>query len=1383
MSASWKTILVFISSTFRDMQAERDHLVRFVFPKLREELLLRRIHLVDVDLRWGVTSDQDATGVCREVVRECRPRFLGMLGGRYGWVPEGKERSITADEIDFGVLNPPSDEPMPQPIRAFFYFRRDEDTRAIPEDEARAGGYREFALPAEIEKVGHAEATLLADRRANKLAALKQAITDAGLPVFIYPAQWDAAQKQFAGLKEFGDKVRADLLKSLEDDPELAARFTGESATPPDEFAEEAEQMEAFIEERTERYVVGSREPLLREMLAFANADGTPNLFVLTGDPGSGKSALLAKFTRELAAQTSAIPRSALRVPHFVGASTGSTDLRRTLRRLCHELAPATGNTEPLPLDIKELITHFQKLLTEAASRQRVILVFDALNQFDATDGAHWLNWLPRELPPGVRIVASVIAPADRQPDHQTLSILRTRPGTRMEKLEPLTEADTLAIIEGYLRRYAKRLSPEQLAALLAKPAGGLPLYVLTALEELRTLGTYEEITARIRELPGEARALFGWILTERLAFDPGFRDREGRPCGAALVEKFAACLGVSRHGLSPAELTALLDPGDPLGNVTALLRLLRPYLMRRGELLDFYHGQFREAAEAAHLDIPEKQHAAHQSVATCLQAFADPHRDGQCRDATPHALSELPHHQTRAEAWPDLIATLENIFFLEAKVTHGMAFDLVEEFNNAVEALPQDHAEQRRLSLLNEALRRDIHFIVRHAHDYPQALFQCLWNSCWWYDCPEAAIHYVEPQGGWKVAPPWTNADFVMKLSPLLQRWRTEREAAHFGYPWIRLLRPSLCPLGSGQQLMFQGNMGEVNCICYSPNGYLIAAGISEASGAKSEIQMWETRNGATLATFTSETRVTALAFSPDGNIVASSGVDRNISLWSVNTGMRLALFRGLDKVVSNLRFSRDGMRLLSRGGERGAWRGRRLSHGSHSAGENKVWDIVRGSAFDFSEEMMSEFFMKEEPLIVAELETDGIEFGFRAGEIDYSGHLDPIQCASMSSDGQQIASGSGTGYEPNPVGEQENEVRLWDACNGACLAIFRGHEAFVTSVVFSPDGRSIASGSADGTIRIWDLNHRGAGPTLHGHLMNVHSLAFSPDGNTLVSGSHDCSIRLWSTLRGTQQKVLFGSDPILEVVLSSDGRLIAGCSEGEIIVVWEISTGQTITFGRSGCDVIGPHAFSPCGRYITYLHCDHTTLRIFDLVTGSEKCALFGHRDYVSCVAWFPDGRRLVTGAYDGTVRIWDTDCGVQRAVLPVEKDAISCRMSHYGRHRVSTVGVTTDGRRVVSKYCDGTVRTWDLESAAYLEVAMDARDAPAIAAGTEQFSLRGLTRGPETVIEFGATGLPLAWFPSVLNCIETHPSGRKWAGGRGTQFHILSLEGGKSQSPEFK
>ena len=87
----WKTVRVFISSTFRDMHAERDHLIKVVFPALREQLEKYRIHLDDIDLRWGVTKEQaendQVLDLCLQQIDECRPFFLGILGERYGWVP------------------------------------------------------------------------------------------------------------------------------------------------------------------------------------------------------------------------------------------------------------------------------------------------------------------------------------------------------------------------------------------------------------------------------------------------------------------------------------------------------------------------------------------------------------------------------------------------------------------------------------------------------------------------------------------------------------------------------------------------------------------------------------------------------------------------------------------------------------------------------------------------------------------------------------------------------------------------------------------------------------------------------------------------------------------------------------------------------------------------------------------------------------------------------------------------------------------------------------------------------------------------------------------------------------------------------------------------
>src|SRR4051812_13469181 len=92
MSTAWRTVRVFLSSTFRDMHAERDHLIKVTFPALREKLLAHRVELHDIDLRWGITEDEakneKVIGLCLDQVDECRPFFLAFLSHRYGWVPD-----------------------------------------------------------------------------------------------------------------------------------------------------------------------------------------------------------------------------------------------------------------------------------------------------------------------------------------------------------------------------------------------------------------------------------------------------------------------------------------------------------------------------------------------------------------------------------------------------------------------------------------------------------------------------------------------------------------------------------------------------------------------------------------------------------------------------------------------------------------------------------------------------------------------------------------------------------------------------------------------------------------------------------------------------------------------------------------------------------------------------------------------------------------------------------------------------------------------------------------------------------------------------------------------------------------------------------------------
>jgi hypothetical protein len=665
MSSEWKTLRIFISSTFRDMQAERDHLVRFVFPRLREDLLKRKVHMVDVDLRWGVTADQDAIELCMDEIDRCRPRFLCLLGGRYGWVPAGADRSITASEIHYAVL-----DKLDQPGFRNFYFRDPAVTNSIP--GPYAAEYREpEGSPA-----------------AAALDSLKTRIRAQALPLLEYPCRWDTDSARITGLEAFGEGVYRDLIASVE------AELGPVVAEGGDEFAEEAAAMEAFVESRIERYVLGSRAPVLEQLMAHAESGASKPVLVLTGEPGSGKSALLGQFYRDLQNRH---PDSIV-LAHFTGVSPASTNIRKALQRLCHALSAGAFLSVEIPDDHESLCKTFEKVLCEAGARKRVVLIIDAVNQLDAAFHAHAMNWLPRDIPESIRVILSTL------PGPALDALCAHHREAQTVWLRPLDRNDAAAIIDGFLARYRKTLDGEQRSALLAKEDAGTPLYLLTALEELRTLGGYGEITERIRQLPGRVQGLFSWVL-ERLEGDLGFRDKDGRPAGAALVRRYGSAIACGRGGMAQSELVDLVDPGDALGNVAALQRLLRPYLMQRGDLLNFYHQQLGEAVEKKYLSGPEDRRRMHHEIAVHFRAKADPDGDATWTVANERALSVLPYHLTEAEKWAEVRDVLTDLAFLEAKCTrvavsmiqqgsetrqvYGGVYELQEDYRRAIEKLP----------------------------------------------------------------------------------------------------------------------------------------------------------------------------------------------------------------------------------------------------------------------------------------------------------------------------------------------------------------------------------------------------------------------------------------------------------------------------------------------------------------------------------------------------------------------------------------------------------------------------------------------------------------------------------------------------------------------
>lgn len=277
----------------------------------------------------------------------------------------------------------------------------------------------------------------------------------------------------------------------------------------------------------------------------------------------------------------------------------------------------------------------------------------------------------------------------------------------------------------------------------------------------------------------------------------------------------------------------------------------------------------------------------------------------------------------------------------------------------------------------------------------------------------------------------------------------------------------------------------------------------------------------------------VYAIAISPDGKTIASSGEDLVIHLWDKNSGEISSTLEGYRNPVKYLTFSNDGRYLLGAGGP-----------------EIRIWDLSDGT--------------------------------WRI----YKKHVTHVYNLDFNQDATQFLSTS-----------LKNSFYLWDREEGNAIHTFEAHSKTALAVAFSPDNRWIASGSLDQTVIIWDAGDRKPVFTMSAHGGNVFSLDFSPDSKLLASCSMDENIKTWHVDSGRIHKLFTGHNyAVVSVRFSPDARYLISASYDGTAKLWEVGTGQCIYTFIAHEDALYAADFLPDGSGIVTCSNDGTVM-IFEM------------------------------------------------------------------------------------------------------------------------------------------------------------------------------------------
>ncbi|WP_197041370.1 protein kinase domain-containing protein [Chondromyces apiculatus] len=445
----------------------------------------------------------------------------------------------------------------------------------------------------------------------------------------------------------------------------------------------------------------------------------------------------------------------------------------------------------------------------------------------------------------------------------------------------------------------------------------------------------------------------------------------------------------------------------------------------------------------------------------------------------------------------------------------------------------------------------------------------------------------------------------WLRSLSPSFEDWGTVRRIAADAE-------------GRGLARALRGHEKYINIISYAPDGKALYSASDDHT-----VRAWDLTGDAHQVMTEHGDEAWRVSVSPDGKLIATASKDREIRVVDAKSGVLLRTLRGHEYPVVLVLFTLDGQALVSAADDMTVRRWdlrtgehRVLCRGTDGCAKIEVAPDRRYAVVSGSE---------NHPLVsLLDLETGALQ---RAPGVKvFADHLQLMgnPPTAVLSEGKLVVAGTGDG-----------RLQLWNPATGE-VRVYADHDAPVMRVVFSPDGRRLASADMRGVVRVRDLV-TGASQVSHGHQGSVSSLAFSPDGRWLASASVDHTARLWD-LQTDQQRVLQGArDALVTVVIAPDGRSVATAGGDGVVRVYRLDSGSSTLLGqhdKAACSL----DLAPGGGRVATGGADGT-VRIWSLEGGAPR-TLSGHEGTVERVRFSPDGKLLASADTERSVRVWSAE-----------------------------------------------------------------------------------------------------------------------------------------------